>query len=396
MMHAIEPLIWRKGFGPKQASNPEILHYQLRLAMQFAELAACSNDLQTLQHEICRVAAEGLRVTFAKLLVYQEDERAFVLQAGVGWRKDIIGTARLDADAGTAAGFAWLSKQPIISNDLVYERRFRVPTLLAEYKIIRCINVVVLGSPEEAYGVLEVESPEPGHFTESDVSFLQLLTQNLASAMDRISVQEKVAQSILEHGLLLHELQHRVRNDLQVIYSVLVTEARKTADPLERTGFDRVSRRVMALGGLYDHLLGLSGTDKVDMGAYLQSLCGKIATAADLPSRAITLEVDTDYLKMAPDHAVRLAVVINELVTNAVEHAFPERTSGRIIVTLRAKGADGTGPPVVTVMDDGCGFQGPRPGSSGLTFVERLTHQAGAVLDREDGGGTRWNIRLSS
>ena len=187
MAHTVEPLIWRKGFGPKHVPTPATLQRQLLLAAQFAALAAHTDDLQVLQHEICRVAAEGLKVTFAKLLVYRADERAFVLQAGIGWGKDIVGIARLAADVGTAAGFAWHSGQSIVSNDLVYERRFRVPALLAEHAIVRCINVVVSGAQGAAFGVLEVESPEPGLFTEHDVCFLQLLAQSLASAIGRIT-----------------------------------------------------------------------------------------------------------------------------------------------------------------------------------------------------------------
>ena len=399
MAHTVERIIWRKGFGPKQTPRPEMLHRQLGLATQFAAFAASSDDLQTLQHEVCRVAADGAGVTFAKLLVYKADEHAFVMQAGVGWHRGFVGTARLDADIGTAAGFAWHSGHAVVSNDLLYDRRFRMPAIQTEHGIVRSINVVVPGAVQAAFGVLEVESRELGNFTEYDMSFLQLLAHSLASAVGRATLraqyEEEAARSLLDHHVALHELQHRVRNDLQVIYGVLALEARRQADPAGKMNLDKIGDRVMALADLYNHLRGGRETDEVDMGAYLRVLCDKIASAADLSSRGITLNTDTERLVIPLDRAVRLAVAVNELIKNAAKYAFPGRTSGRITVGLIAKAADG-GSPVVSVADDGCGFSGPRPGGDGLTFVKQLIHQAGGVLDREDGEGTKWDIRIAS
>ena len=375
------------------------LQRKLRLAAEFSMFAARSDDWQTLLDETCRIAAEGVGTTFAKLLVYQQDERAFVLQAGVGWREGIVGQVRLDADTGTAAGFAWHSGQPIMSNDLVTEGRFRVPEILVAHGIVRSINVVVRGYGEAAFGILEVESPEPGEFAAYDVWFLQLLAHSLAAAIGQGARQacydEQTARSTNDHQMSLRELQHRVRNDLQGICCVVASEARRATDPRQREGFGRVNRRVLALAVLYDHLLGEGVDDSVDVGAYLHSLCDRVADASDLSARAIELCADMQPLTMSLGRAVRLAVAVNELVANAAKHAFPDERPGRITVRLLAKGDDGTGCPVLTIADDGCGFNGPRPGSAGLSFVESLAHQAGGVLAREDGTGTRWRIKLA-
>lgn len=232
--------------------------------------------------------------------------------------------------------------------------------------------------------------------------FLQLIANALAAAISRGARQTRhgaqVARSADEHQASLRELQHRVRNDLQAIYYAVEGEARHAADPLQRAGFERVSRRVMALAGLYDHLLGARLEGSVDMGPYLSLLCDKITDATGLASRAIELRVDAQRLRMPLRRALQIAVAVavNELVANAAEHAFPDRRPGTITVRLLAKGEDGTGCPVVTVADDGCGFQDTRPGSAGLGFVERLVRQAGGVLAREDGAGTRWHMEIAS
>ncbi len=394
-----QPLVWRIG-SPRAPQLPASAQIEMRLAAQFAALAAHSEDLPALEQEICRVAAEGLKVKFAKLLVYDAQARIFLLKAGVGWRDGIVLRARLDADVGTAAGFAWRSGKSIISNNLRTEPRFRVPSILTEHGIVRSINVVVPGDAEAAYGVLEVESPDPGRFTEHDVSFLQLLAQSLAAAIGRIASRalhdEQTHRSDIDHRTALHELQHRIRNDLQVLCSVIDHEQRRTADLEALTSFGRIGRRVMAVAGLYDHLLGHGCRDDVDMGIYLGSLCEKIARAADLPSRNIVLNADLQSLMLPIGQAVRLAVAINELVTNAVEHAFPDGRPGTIEVGLTAMPDGGDGSPSLRVSDDGCGFNGPRIGSAGLVFVAELAHQAGGTLEREEAQGTSWRIRLAS
>lgn len=372
---------------------------ELRLAAQFGTFAGHCDDLQALLDEACRVAAEGLGTTFAKLLVYLPDERAFLLQAGVGWRDGTVGQVRLDADVGTAAGFAWHSGQAVISNELTAEGRFRAPDLLTEHGIVRSINVVVPGD-NAAFGILEVESPEPGEFAAHDIWFLQLIAHSLAAAIGQNAQQareeEQAARSTEDHQTSSRELQHRVRNDLQALYCTVEGEARQVVDPLQRAGFRRINRRVMTLAGLYDHLLGARLDGDVDMGLYLSSLCDKIADAADLASRAIELSVNAQHLTMPLGRAIKIAVAVNELVANAAEHAFPHRRPGRITVRLLANGEGGTGCPVVTVADDGCGFKGPRPDSTGLSLVERLVRQAGGVLAREDGNGTRWHMEITS
>ena len=272
-----QPLVWRIG-SPRAPQLPASAHIEMRLAAEFATLASRSDDVCALEHEICRVAAEGLKVKFVKLLVYDSNERIFLLQAGVGWRDGIVRQTRLDADVGTAAGFAWQSGKSIISNNLRAEPRFRVPSILAEHGIVRSINVVVPGDAEAAYGVLEAESPDPGRFTEHDVSFLQVLAQSLAAAIGRIASRalhdEQTNRTDSDHRTSLHELQHRIRNDLQVLCSVIDHERRRTADLEALIGFGHIGRRVMAVAGLYDHLLGHGGREDVDMGIYLGACPG--------------------------------------------------------------------------------------------------------------------------
>ena len=371
---------------------------QVDLAVRFGAFAALCDDRQQLLDEACRVAAEGLEAGFAKLLVYRADERCFVLQAGVGWREGLVGQERLDSDTGTAAGFAWHSGGSVVSNDMVAEGRFRMPGLLAEHGIGSSINVVVAGEAGcAAFGVLEVEGRGRGEFRVEDVGFLQLLAHSLAAAVGRVAGQAlheaEGARDALDHQVSLMEMHHRVRNDLQGVCASVGAEARRVADTAQRQGFGRISGRVLALAGLYDHLLGTGAGREVEFGGYLRTLCRRIVEAGALEARSIDLHVETEAVAMPRRRALSLAVAVNELVSNAAEHAFVGRHFGRITVALRATEGGGA---VLSVADSGCAFAGPRPGGAGLGFVEHLVQQAGGVLEREDDGGTTWRIVLGA
>lgn len=392
------PLFWRTGSAPASVAASDKSRFAMRSATHYAASAARAGNMQTLQHDVCQAAAQGLDTDFAKLLVYDPVRRDFLLVAGVGWQPGLVGRLRMDADVGTAAGFAWHAHESVICNTLGEDTRFRVPDLLTRHGLASSINVPVPGGANGAFGVLEVESPKRGGFDADDLSFLHLLAYSLAAARDRLGRQalhdEQLVEATEDHRVSLQEMQHRVRNDLQGICSSLDREKGSPAGAADGGGYDRVSRRVLALAGLYDHLLGVRLGRTVDMGDYLGSLCTKIAAAGNLPVRGITLQAEVQPVAMAIDRAGRLAIAVNELVANAAEHAFPSGQPGRITVRLIAPAAGSGGGPVVTVGDDGCGFTGPRPGGAGLGFVDRLVRGAGGVLTRTDGGGTEWRIAL--
>ncbi len=386
--------------APLQRGKPKSRRSALSLAARYAASAARGDDLPGLRQEACRAAAAGTGADFATLLAYQPDECQFLAQAGVGWRPGVVGRARRGGVP--------------VSSDAPPDPR-AVPDLPAAYGIASSLRVLVLGDDAVPFGVLEVASVQSGAFGLDDACFLRLLAHSLAAAGGRLRHRarqdEQAARSRDERRTALREMQHRVRNDLQGICSSLDREVRALEDPRQRAGHERVRRRVMALAGLYEHLLdiqeprqGAVQAGGVDMAVYLAAMCAKIAAAGDLGARGIALRTDMQPVGMSVERAGRLAIAVNELIANAIEHAFPDGRAGTITVRLRAAGT-GSGLAVV-VSDNGDGFRGSRPGSAGLGFVERLVRGAGGVLTREDAatanatpassGGTEWLIWLSS
>lgn len=175
---------------------------QQELATAFANASLQTEDLQAVLDEACRAASRGMECAYAKVLQFLPQEDCFIMRAGVGWRAGTVGHARLGADLASPAGYAFRTGQPVLSNHLAEETRFRTPALLVEHGVHRAFNVLI-PTPDRHYGVLEVDSPDRGDFSLSDTAFLQSLAATLAHAITRQArIQELRSSEIFAYGML--------------------------------------------------------------------------------------------------------------------------------------------------------------------------------------------------
>ena len=167
---------------------------QQGLATEFANFGLKTDDLQPVLDEACTAAAKGMECSFAKVLRYIPDDHCFLVCAGVGWKPGTVGSVTLGADLASPAGFAFQTGQPVLSNHLAAETRFRTPELLVEHGVHRAFNVLI-PTPGHPYGVLEVDSPDKRDFTMTDTAFLQNLAATLANAIAKQSRIEELQRN---------------------------------------------------------------------------------------------------------------------------------------------------------------------------------------------------------
>ena len=181
-----------------RAPNAPVPELERRLAQQaliaeFGRFALRTDTLQAILDEACRIAADGLDVGFAKVLEPLQTENALLLRAGIGWRPGLVGHARIGADLESPAGYAFKTGEPVISNHLSEEKRFRTPKLMADHGVKRAINVIIQGE-QEPFGVLEADSRDPGAFTPHDIHFLQALANTLGVAIDKEAARNRIEE----------------------------------------------------------------------------------------------------------------------------------------------------------------------------------------------------------
>jgi PAS domain S-box-containing protein len=141
--------------------------------------------------EAVRLTAEGMQAEFCKVLEHRPAEHRFLVRAGVGWEPGVVGVATIEDDVASPAGFALRTGQPVISNQLDREERFRTPELLMRYGIRRAMNVILQGEGRP-YGVLEVDSPSEAVFDQRDIAFLQGAANILGMAIEHQQYERKL------------------------------------------------------------------------------------------------------------------------------------------------------------------------------------------------------------
>jgi len=192
----------------KKLSQPKLLRQQTVLA-KFGELALTSRDLDVILAEACHLVGQALGTDLAKVMQLQEDGETLLVRAGVGWKPGVVGEVTLKATDDTSEGVALHTGEPMTSPDITKETRFSYPAFLTDNGVQAVANVIIIGGQDRPpFGILQIDSREPRHFTEDDIVFLRSYANLLAAAVDRLRVIEEVrnAESRLHFALEAGEL----------------------------------------------------------------------------------------------------------------------------------------------------------------------------------------------
>jgi two-component sensor histidine kinase len=379
----LEPVIEPTNGGAATVDlTTRALHLRIRQQEILAELgvhALQGKPFLDLLDQTARLTAEGMEAEFCKVLEYIPAENRFLVRAGVGWQEGIVGVATIGADLESPSGFALRTGKPVISNHLENEQRFRTPELLLEHGIRRAMNVILQGEGSP-YGVLEVDSRSEGEFGEHDIAFLQGAANILGMAIERQRYERHLKAALDRHQVLLKEISHRVKNSLQIVSSMLHLQASTADDEGITAQLADASSRVSAVGRAYERLAYDGDVENIDLRTYLQAVCADAMNA----SCNCKLHFDgADGIWLYADRAISLALIVNELVTNAVKHAFPNGHEGHIFVRLVRQDANTA---LVSVRDDGIGlppdFDLSLSKGLGMRIVAALAKQLGADISR--------------
>jgi PAS domain S-box-containing protein len=203
---------------------------------------------------------------------------------------------------------------------------------------------------------------------------------------DRRRAEELIQASLREKEALLREIHHRVKNNLQITSSLLRLQGGAVGSPEARQAFAETQQRIRSMALVHEKLYGSTNLSQIDFGDYIRTLGDLLlqSFAAD-PSR-IHLRVTGDEVLLSIDTAVPCGLIVNELLLNALKHAFPDGERGEIVVDL-SDPRDGS--CRMSVRDTGVGLPPNREetGTLGLTLVRGLVAQLGGELGVEDGSG---------
>lgn len=346
---------------------------QQSLLGEFGRIAMQTRDFRKILQRATELCAQGLQTRLAKVLEYLPKEKRLIVRAGVGWDAGTIDVVDLAADIGSPAGYAFQTGATIISNHLQAETRFRTPKLLAEHGVKRAINVLIErgGERNEYFGVLEVDSSDPGQFDEADAQFLAGFAGLLGIAIERQQADAKLAEALEHQALLTREMSHRVKNSLTSVVGLLRVQANSTPSRDVKAALQDASARVETIAQVHDHLWRGTQIGFIELVDFMTELCKRLRGTM----QGHTLHSHADPMILSADHAIPLGLLINELVANAVKYAYP---GGSGAIEVSAHEIDGQ--LRVEVSDQGIGlpdgFKIDQPRASlGFKVIAGLTRQ---------------------
>jgi two-component sensor histidine kinase len=224
-----------------------------------------------------------------------------------------------------------------------------------------------------------------------------LAIKNAITYQQIMQAEEQIKGSLAEKEMLLKEIHHRVKNNLQVISSLLYLQSRYIKDNQALELFKNSQKRVEAMALIHENLYKSKDLSKINFREYLSSLITSIYNSYHLHVGQVRLEIQVKDVILDINTSIPLGLIINELVSNSLKHAFPNGRKGTLSVILE-ESQDKRYDFILTVEDNGIGLPKGREfqdsDSLGMLIVSALVKQVHGTLDLDGTGGTRFTIKF--
>jgi PAS domain S-box-containing protein len=208
--------------------------------------------------------------------------------------------------------------------------------------------------------------------------------------------EQELRSSLREKEVLLQEIHHRVKNNLQVISSLINLQMRRLKDTSSREALEECQHRVLAIALIHEKLYRSKGLDSVPLSDYVSSLAGGIFETSKVEASAVSLQIAVADMALPVDKTIPCGLILNELITNALKHAFVGGRRGSICISMERLNDDRL---KLVVADNGVGLPAGldirRCPSLGLQLVNTLAAQLHAQLEVDVRGGTSFQLTFA-
>ena len=220
-------------------------------------------------------------------------------------------------------------------------------------------------------------------------------TSIIRDVADRKLTEHKLQKSIKEKEMLLKEIHHRVKNNLMIISSLLSLQSRYIKDENSKTIFMESQNRARSMALIHERLYQSTDLKNIDFGDYIQTLASDLYDTYVVDKNLIKMNIETDKLNLDIDTSIPLGLILNELVTNSLKHAFSQGDKGTIDIKFKKQ----MDKYCLEVKDNGKGFPNDinykNADSLGLSLITSLSEQIDADLEYVGSPGTSFKINFN-
>ncbi|MBI4699360.1 MAG: PAS domain S-box protein, partial [Nitrospirae bacterium] len=215
---------------------------------------------------------------------------------------------------------------------------------------------------------------------------------------ERKKADEQIANSLREKETLLREIHHRVKNNMQVISSLMTLQSAYIKDKEAAAIFRESQERIKSMAIVHERLYLSENLAEIDLGEYIDALTKDIMRAFGAEPSRIGLEINTGAeVKLNIDTGIPCGLILNELITNSIKHAFPGGRTGKIIIDVNS---DAEGYVTLKIIDNGTGlpegFDHQNAKTLGLRLVHMLVRQLKGSIEKADTAGTVFIIKFKN
>jgi len=205
-------------------------------------------------------------------------------------------------------------------------------------------------------------------------------------------METQIESSLKEKEYLLKEIHHRVKNNLQVISSLLSMQARKTDDPKVKDTLTDSQNRVKSIALVHEKLYQSKSLDRIEYGDYLSKIIQYLFESFNVNPGQITWKANAKDVYVSIDQAVPCSLIINEMITNSIKYAFPQGRKGEITISFTLEDHH----YILDYRDNGVGVPPganlERAGSLGMQLINGLTRQLDGTLAIDTSAGVHYTI----
>jgi two-component sensor histidine kinase len=371
--------------------------------------------IEGILNDVAQILEKRLDYDRVMILLADEEKTSLSFKAGFGYTEEELATLRktsfrLRPDSKGILVVSFRERKPFLINDIDEIKQDLSPHSLEfvremGVKSFICCPIICV---DDAIGVLAVDNVNTKRsLLQRDIDLLMLLSPEIGISIQNAMVtdmkekqfnaileaEEKIKASLKEKEVLLKEIHHRVKNNLQIVSSLLYLQMTRT-EHAEAVSALRDSRnRVRSIARIHERLYQSANLASVDMDEYMSSLVSDLQHSHRVENSAVRLVVDVGKVALGITEAIPCGLIINELISNALKHAFPQGKEGKITIQLRKTNTNRT---MLTVSDNGVGFPEHvdfrNTPSLGLDLINSLVHQLDGSIDLDRRDGTTFTI----
>ena len=257
---------------------------------------------------------------------------------------------------------------------------------------ITSLAVVPLYRYDEIIGALNVGSFKHHTFSQAEKELLIAIGNEAGVVIAKLQTDELIRAALKERETLLKEIHHRVKNNLQIVSSLLSLQATEATEPETIEMLNESQRRIRSMALIHEKLYRSGSLAEINFADYVESLIDELLRMYNVAEGVITLTADIENVQLGVDTAIPCALIINELVSNSLKHAFPDGRTGEVTIAIHRI----NGRYELTITDNGVGpppdFDFQKTDSLGLQLVTGLVNQLDGTITLDRTKGTTFII----